>query len=681
MSRLDIALAAHEAANGARVALDFGDGARVTYAELPAAVAEVATDLGVLDRARPVALAGDYGRGLVLAELALLGAGVPVLSLPRFFTEAQSGHAIAASGAQPMPGGASAALPPQVLLPSGTARISFTSGSSGTPKGICLTADHLLDVAAAVVTGVGSRHAGRHLALLPPGILLETVAGMYATLLAGGTYVCPPQASVGLGDPFRPDVAAMFTAIDRMDITSLILVPEYLAGLVTLMERTGVRLPALTIVAVGGARVPPALLARALAVGLPVRQGYGLTETGSVVALEASVDPMAAGSVGGSLGLYRISLAGDGEILLDGPVCAGVIGGEAPTRPFATGDIGRVDGEGRLWIEGRKSNLIVTSFGRNISPEWPEAVLMSQPGVLQAMVWGDGLPAVQALLVPGRPDVDLAAAVAAANATLPAYARIGGWREVGAFMPGNGQLSGNGKLRRAAIRAVWCAGEPAFADELDAATFRNRLRFLGTPQVQAGLSGTISRAMYIAYLTQAYHHVRHTVPLMEAARARLGHRPELVAALDDYIAEETGHEHWILSDIAAAGGDAAAAARDSAADPATLAMVAHAYAMIAEGNPAAFFGMVFVLESISVALAQRGAGAVAERLGLPPEAFTHLTSHGALDADHMVFFTDLVNRHTTADDRAAITTMARAMFGLFAGVFASIPMEPEHAHA
>jgi len=306
---------------------------------------------------------------------------------------------------------------------------------------------------------------------------------------------------------------------------------------------------------------------------------------------------------------------------------------------------------------------------------------MSQPGVLQAMVWGDGLPAVQALLVPGRPDVDLAAAVAAANATLPAYARIGGWREVGAFMPGNGQLSGNGKLRRAAIRAVWCAGEPAFADELDAATFRNRLRFLGTPQVQAGLSGTISRAMYIAYLTQAYHHVRHTVPLMEAARARLGHRPELVAALDDYIAEETGHEHWILSDIAAAGGDAAAAARDSAADPATLAMVAHAYAMIAEGNPAAFFGMVFVLESISVALAQRGAGAVAERLGLPPEAFTHLTSHGALDADHMVFFTDLVNRHTTADDRAAITTMARAMFGLFAGVFASIPMEPEHAHA
>ncbi|HRE36118.1 MAG TPA: iron-containing redox enzyme family protein, partial [Sphingopyxis terrae] len=120
---------------------------------------------------------------------------------------------------------------------------------------------------------------------------------------------------------------------------------------------------------------------------------------------------------------------------------------------------------------------------------------------------------------------------------------------------------------------------------------------------------------------------------MKAARARLGGRPAIVAALDDYIADETGHEEWILSDIAVAGGDAAAV-RASAPAPATAAMVDHAYRRIATGNAMAFFGMVYVLESVSVALATRGASAVAKNLGLPPQAFTYLTSHGALDQDH-----------------------------------------------
>jgi acyl-CoA synthetase (AMP-forming)/AMP-acid ligase II len=145
----------------------------------------------------------------------------------------------------------------------------------------------MMQVAASVVDAVGDHHAGRHLALLPPGILLETVAGLFATLLAGGTYVCPPQALVGLADPFRPDFDAMARAMAAWRITSTILVPEYLAGLVRVMEATGLRLPDLTILAVGGARVAPELLARARALGLPLRQGYGLTEAASVVALEA----------------------------------------------------------------------------------------------------------------------------------------------------------------------------------------------------------------------------------------------------------------------------------------------------------------------------------------------------------------------------------------------------------
>jgi pyrroloquinoline quinone (PQQ) biosynthesis protein C len=438
------------------------------------------------------------------------------------------------------------------------------------------------------------------------------------------------------------------------------------------------RLPDLTLVAVGGARVPPPLIAQAEALGLPVRQGYGLTECASVVSLQVPGDP--AGCAGRPLPHMRASLSDEGEIVLEGPLCLGTLGAPRESGPLMTGDLGRIDEAGRLWIDGRKSSLIVTSFGRNISPEWVEEALLAQPAIKQAMVHGDGRPFPEALLVPASPDADLAAAVAAANALLPAYARIADWREVAHFTPQNGRLTGNGRLKRRAIAAVYNAPGPDFFTRLDDATVRQRIAFLSVPQVRAGLAGTISKATYLDYLQQAFHHVSHTVPLMMETRARVQQRPDLVAALDEYIAEETGHEEWILNDIAAGGGDAAAA-RASRPNPATKAMVDHAYARIRGGDPVAFFGMVFVLESVSVALASQGASAVAERLGLPPEAFTYLTSHGALDQSHMRFFADLVNGLENEADQQSITSMAREIFGLFGQMFASITMEDADAFA
>ena len=679
MTKLFDRLRAHAATKPDQIAIDPVAAPPASYASFVERVAELTSQLRTgWPRDLPVALQDDHGLETALRELAFLEAGIPVLSLPLFFTPFQSDHAISACGAQALSGPVpsdcswspkSASFP---VLP-GTARITFTSGSTGTPKGVCLSAQHLLEVAESVVSAVGAEHAGRHLALLPPGILLETVAGFLATLLAGGTYVCPPQELVGLADPFRPDFAAMLRGIAEWRITSLILVPEYLGGLVQAMELSGIRLPLLTLVAVGGAHTPPALVARARALGLPVRQGYGLTECASVVSLEDAGGD-APGSAGRVLGHMQARIAEDGEIFLDGPLCLGTIGEARIPGPLATGDIGRIDDDGRLWIEGRKSNLIVTSFGRNVSPEWVEAALLAQPGIAQAMVYGDGLPAPKALLVPTRPDSDLAAAVAAANVTLPAYARICAWREVAHFTPANSRLTGNGRLRRQSIAATYLDGEPDFFTELEAATTRERLRFLSVPQLQAGLRGTISREAYLDYLVQAYHHVRHTVPLMHAARERLAHRPELIDALDEYIAEEEGHEEWILADIDAAGGNAEAARRSDPA-PATQAMVAHAYQRIRNGNPVSFFGMVYVLESVSAAFAQRGASAVAQSLGLPPEAFTYLTSHGMLDQDHMEFFSSLVNGFEDAVDREAVTQMAQEMFNLFGGVFASVELE------
>jgi acyl-coenzyme A synthetase/AMP-(fatty) acid ligase len=298
-------------------------------------------------------------------------------------------------------------------------------------------------------------------------VLLEEVAGCHAGLLSGATYIAAPQRMVGLAAPFQPDFPRMATAIDATRATSLILVPEYLAGLVAFLEHGGQRLPALTLVAVGGARVAPALLARACDVGLPVRQGYGLTECGSVVSLHDGTTG-GFGSVGRTLGTHGIRIACDGEIVIEGPIYLGTIG--APLSPgahrdgYATGDIGRLGADGRLWIEGRKSNLIITSYGRNVSPEWLEGLLLEQRGIAQVMVHGEGAARLSALIVPRGQcaPADIDAAVAAVNASLPDYARIGQWRSAMPFTPANGQLTANGRLRRAQILAHYPMEE--FAD-------------------------------------------------------------------------------------------------------------------------------------------------------------------------------------------------------------------------
>lgn len=220
-----------------------------------------------------------------------------------------------------------------------------------------------------------------------------------------------------------------------------------------------------------------------------------------------------------------------------------------------------------------------------------------------------------------------------------------------------------------------------FFDEIRVATQNEARRLQSTPQIVDALHGRITRQAYIDYLTQAYHHVRHTVPLMQAAKARLDDaHARFRTALDEYIEEETGHEEWILDDIAKAGGNADAVRR-SQPNEATELMVAYAYDQVQRGNPMSFFGMVYVLEGTSIQLADMGAKAVQASLGLPPAAFRYLTSHGALDIEHMAFFENLMNEVESPDDRAAIIHMARRMFGLFAGVFASIHNEAGVAHA
>lgn len=214
-----------------------------------------------------------------------------------------------------------------------------------------------------------------------------------------------------------------------------------------------------------------------------------------------------------------------------------------------------------------------------------------------------------------------------------------------------------------------------FFEHLQADTREARERFMRIEQLQRGSRGDISLASYRAYLVQAYHHVKHTVPLLMACGSRLPVEKEwLREAIAEYIREETGHQEWILNDLRACGEDPEQH-RYGVPNPETELMVAYAYDTIQRGNPVAFFGMVLVLEGTSIQLATHAAQAIQDSLDLPATAFSYLSSHGSLDIDHMEFFTTLMNRLQDDTDKRAVIHMANMMYRLYGDVFRSIPLD------
>lgn len=418
--------------------------ASMTYGALWQAVQQAVSKLLPLPL-HTVAIDMPNGSAWVIAHLACLELAIPQVPLPPFFTPQQREHALRDAGvdavlvAETSP---AATLPvalqwhycPPVSLPQGTALITYTSGSTGTPKGVCLSRAGMERVTRSLIDMLGQDLAQRHLSVLPLAVLLEQVGGLYAALLAGGTYVVRDEP--------------LPVALRQANATSCILVPELLKSL---LQARG-SYPALRFVAVGGARVDEALLQEAAAQGLPVYQGYGLSESASVVAVNSPLHNKV-GTVGQVLPHIRYKIAEDGEIILTAPALLGYTGGDAWTGYYPTGDLGAVDDDGYLTIRGRKKNLLITSYGRNVSPEWPESVLLAQPAIMQAMVFGDANASLSALLVPGvgSSAEAVAEAVGQANAQLPEYARIGNWRCRAPFTPANGELTGTGRIRREAI--------------------------------------------------------------------------------------------------------------------------------------------------------------------------------------------------------------------------------------
>ena len=217
----------------------------------------------------------------------------------------------------------------------------------------------------------------------------------------------------------------------------------------------------------------------------------------------------------------------------------------------------------------------------------------------------------------------------------------------------------------------------SFYQSLLEQTQAERDYLLGAPIIQQAMTGQVALHSYIAFLTEAYHHVKHTVPLLMACGARLPERLEwLREAIAEYIEEETGHQEWVLNDIAACGADKEAVRHGTPRMPTEL-MVAYVYDRIARHNPVGFFGMVNVLEGTSIALATQAAGIIQDKLRLPSQAFSYLNSHGSLDLQHIELFKKLMNRLDNDDDKAAVVHTAKVVYRLYGDMFRSLPLSGE----
>ena len=335
-----------------------------------------------------------------------------------------------------------------------TALVTFTSGSTGTPKGVCISASLIDRMCSSLYSLIQHLKIKRHLSLLPLSVMLENLAGVFLPLYAGETVIIDSAEITGLQGSSQPDIQQLSNYLATEQPDSLILTPELLK-LLLLLKQKGVPLNHLKFVAVGGGKIPSLLLQQARALKIPVYEGYGLSECGSVVAL-STPDVVKVGSVGKPLSHCDVKISDSGEILVYGPHMRGYLHQPAlNTDHIATGDLGYLDDEGYLFITGRRKNVQINSFGRNFSPEWIESEINGLPSVIRSAIFGDGKPYITALIqsVPGVSEAQMEQQIQQLNQTLPDYGQI----RVILFMSAETLLShdlltANGRIKRQDIQ-------------------------------------------------------------------------------------------------------------------------------------------------------------------------------------------------------------------------------------
>jgi long-subunit acyl-CoA synthetase (AMP-forming) len=380
-------------------AIAFRDGqTEVTWQSLLALVSSLS---GRLQDAQPVVgiflpNSVDY----VVADLAATLSGRRVVPLPAFFSKGQIAHVIQNADIGTIIAGDDGgliddhnieivnvrsttldAIPANLAYQGNSERVIYTSGSSGSPKGVVLGDEQIEASLAGLGSAIRPSSNEKHLSLLPLSQLLEQICGIFLPILAGGQTTIVPEATAALfGGPIDPVHNAF---INEQPTTSL-LAPNLLRNWVAYLKSSGQAPPdSLRFLAVGGAPTAVALIQEAEKLGLPVYEGYGLSECCSVVALNRPGHNQA-GTVGQTLDGITV-MFDEGEIIIAGPtVMRGYLGQDGNDNvPWRTGDLGHFVND-CLVVNGRKDALIITPAGRNISPEWVEKATNANPKVVSS---------------------------------------------------------------------------------------------------------------------------------------------------------------------------------------------------------------------------------------------------------------------------------------------------------
>ncbi|MHC6530032.1 AMP-binding protein [Vibrio proteolyticus] len=435
----------------------------LTYQQLAEQVDWVAEQLRRL-APQCIALRAENSLDWVVVDLAAMQAGIAIVPVPTFFSDTQTQHTLLASGADLLIGDwpgqgdeieelshLSVRRNPFAVHAerlAGTSKITFTSGSTGAPKGVCLSNTNLTNVTTALAAKMDAHHK-THLVLLPLSTLLENITGIYVPLLAGvtSTIFCGPH--VGLTGSSQFDATALASALARYQPASLVLTPALLMALIHIIQAQPALAKPLRFVAVGGARVAPELMQTAHQLSIPAYEGYGLSECASVVSLNTP-HAFRPGSCGQVLEHVEIRVDKSGELLVRGNIALGYLGEPFQQTWLPTGDLAAIDTDGFVHLMGRKKNQIITSYGRNISPEWIES---------QAQIFLPG----STLIVTGDAEASLTAVttrqpsleekIVQLNATLPDYARIGRLIVVNDLRQRPDWFTDNGRPKRQHIEA------------------------------------------------------------------------------------------------------------------------------------------------------------------------------------------------------------------------------------
>jgi long-subunit acyl-CoA synthetase (AMP-forming) len=410
------------------------DTGQISWSDLASRVEGLAVRLERAEGAVGIGLTG--GINYVVADLATTLSGKRQVPLPFFFSASQNAHIVmdAKIGtvitSNP---GAFAALAHLRLMspasqeqgrgalrtyPGGAERVIYTSGSSGTPKGVVI-GDRQLDASVSALSRIVEvAPSDTHLSVLPLAQLLEQICGIFLPIIGGARTVFRFAATQALfGAPIEP-LGAAFAEVRP---TTSLLAPAVLARWPAALQARGQRAPdSLRFVAVGGAATAPSVIAAALDAQIPVHEGYGLSECCAVVAMNPPGDNRP-GTVGKVLDGVEVALD-QGEITVSGQtVMTGYLNGDAAPRIWRTGDLGHFE-DGRLVVDGRKDALLVTGAGRNISPEWVEQRVNADPRVTASALGMRTRDGALVLIVAASAPISLLE-IARLLADLPDYAK------------------------------------------------------------------------------------------------------------------------------------------------------------------------------------------------------------------------------------------------------------------